>query len=1042
MHSFARRASATRGFVAKLALAFLLMAGSCSAMAATCYVDGAASGTNDGSSWANAYTGLQDALGDPGCSTIWIAEGLYKPSTSAFDESVSFVIPGGTEVYGGFVAGQTALSQRDIAAHPTVLSGDIGNDDLTDANGVVHSPFVVRGSNSNHVVVLDGTTTPVTSSTVLDGLTVTAGEADSMQGPGTRGGGLFCNAGSGECSPTLRHMVFAGNSADRSGGAMYVTVGAGGSSALILNDVRFEGNVAQNRGGAFNLSVDGGNAEILFSQVAVNENSSNGGAGVALHVEGGTLAFTLQDSTFSGNQANVAGALALTANASGHGTLTVTNATFSNNSAQVFGGAVLLLAQPSATIQGTITHATFTGNQAAGAGAIMVQDSIAGLASTDSPAGAPQRTSSTADAIDLALDSVIFWGNLAPAGGRAIAVTGHSVSLDYSIVQGGDAATYDMMAGTPLAIFSAGTGNIDADPKLGSLGDHGGSTQTRLPGRDGAAIDVAPCSFAPATAKDQRGISRPQGAGCDIGAVELQQSKLDVDITGQGSVSATASPPPFSGGIAGCTEAGGTSCGAWYAPGDVVTLLAAPVTGWHVSSWSGACTGTGQVATRTMTTSGTCSVVFARGSHSVGGSITGLAAGQQITLALDDDGAAPALESITRTADGNFTFATSLAYGSSYTVSVASQPADQTCSVSNASGTIGLVDVTNVAVSCATNRYTIGGTLSGLGSGKSAILLLNGGSALTVSADGSFSFPVQLASGQGYAVSVGTQPSGQVCTVANGSGTVAAADVTNVAVSCTTAVVNLAVSVDDGHAYNRYGLVRDYVVTITNNGNVTASNLAVSTSFSTAFDASYASWFCTTHGGGTVCNNIGASGPLTDTATVPAGASVTWRVTVPVRADSPDATATLTALAGSVSGADTDTLVIFRDGLDVAYADGTMAKPGDGFDSTSVLYGSDSLVLPATPPRPGITTVRSLRAGAMRVDVERLVLARGQYVRLRLHPAKGGEHATRWTPFQPGQPLAIGSVAGQHGQRLLLLEGAARPLALPLPPSSIQAPTP
>jgi hypothetical protein len=83
-----------------------------------------------------------------------------------------------------------------------------------------------------------------------------------------------------------------------------------------------------------------------------------------------------------------------------------------------------------------------------------------------------------------------------------------------------------------------------------------------------------------------------------------------------------------------------------------------------------------------------------------------------------------------------------------------------------------------------TPTYSVGGTVSGLSG--TVVLQDNGGDNLSVTANGSFTFPTQLASGAAYAVTVKTQPSGQTCAVSGGTGTVAAANVTNVAVSCTT----------------------------------------------------------------------------------------------------------------------------------------------------------------------------------------------------------------------------------------------------------------
>ena len=123
--------------------------------------------------------------------------------------------------------------------------------------------------------------------------------------------------------------------------------------------------------------------------------------------------------------------------------------------------------------------------------------------------------------------------------------------------------------------------------------------------------------------------------------------------------------------------------------------------------------------------------------------------------------------------------------------------------MANGSGTVGAANVTNVAVSCTNNppaTYTIGGALSGLGAGKSVGLLNNGGDAITVNANGGFTFPNALVAGSAYAVTVGTQPAGQSCTVANGSGTVGAANVTNVAVSCVVTVITGPTSTGTGTA--------------------------------------------------------------------------------------------------------------------------------------------------------------------------------------------------------------------------------------------------
>jgi hypothetical protein len=65
------------------------------------------------------------------------------------------------------------------------------------------------------------------------------------------------------------------------------------------------------------------------------------------------------------------------------------------------------------------------------------------------------------------------------------------------------------------------------------------------------------------------------------------------------------------------------------------------------------------------------------------------------------------------------------------------------------------------------------------------VLQDNGGDNLSVSANGTFTFAASVVNGAAYNVTVQTNPSGQSCTVSNGSGTVASANITNVAVSCT-----------------------------------------------------------------------------------------------------------------------------------------------------------------------------------------------------------------------------------------------------------------
>ena len=161
--------------------------------------------------------------------------------------------------------------------------------------------------------------------------------------------------------------------------------------------------------------------------------------------------------------------------------------------------------------------------------------------------------------------------------------------------------------------------------------------------------------------------------------------------------------------------------------------------------------------------------------HLLGGGITGLIG----TLVLSDG-----TDTITTSTDGPFTFATPVRENATFSVTVQSQPATQTCTVTSGSGTMGSAEVTDVVVVCSVNTYTVGGTIAGLVGGTS--LQLDGGDTLIINSDGIFTFPTPLAHGSPYSVAVLAQPATQTCTVANGAGIVGAGNVTSVSVTCLT----------------------------------------------------------------------------------------------------------------------------------------------------------------------------------------------------------------------------------------------------------------
>jgi len=160
--------------------------------------------------------------------------------------------------------------------------------------------------------------------------------------------------------------------------------------------------------------------------------------------------------------------------------------------------------------------------------------------------------------------------------------------------------------------------------------------------------------------------------------------------------------------------------------------------------------------------------------YRVGGTVTGLSGGG---LGLQLNGS----ESLTREADGPFTFQQQLLDKSAYTVTVSAQPAEQDCTVEGGTGKVAGADVTSVQVRCATKTYTVGGTVEGVRG--TLVLGLDGGERLSLTQAGRFTFTTKRPKGGAYTVSVATAPQDQRCTVTNGSGLVAG-NVEGVRVRC------------------------------------------------------------------------------------------------------------------------------------------------------------------------------------------------------------------------------------------------------------------
>lgn len=261
------------------------------------YVRAAATGLNNGRTWADAYTDLQSALAslnDPAklvaCNVeIWVARGTYKPS-STLNQGEFFALRNGVAIYGGFFGTETVLTQRNVTANPTILSGDLLGNDGTN--------FTNYEDNSYNVVRADA----VYQNAVLDGFTVQAGNSPYFY---ETGGGLFVR----NARPTIRNCTFVRNLSSYGGGAVGVAFLSGGTGnsiqvgtdASFLN-CTFIGNrttdTYYNGGGA--IFIDGTSPTFTNCSFLGNQSFGNGGAVAARDSVYGSF----NNCVFSGNRAD------------------------------------------------------------------------------------------------------------------------------------------------------------------------------------------------------------------------------------------------------------------------------------------------------------------------------------------------------------------------------------------------------------------------------------------------------------------------------------------------------------------------------------------------------------------------------------------------------------------------------------------------------------------------------------------------------------------------------------------------------------------
>lgn len=379
--TFARLASAALIFVAITQ----------NARANLVYVDEDAPVGGNGTSWATAFKHLQDGLaatmfGDE----IRVAGGTYRPdqdeagNITPGDRFATFQLQSGVALNGGYAGfGAPDPNLRDMVLHTTILSGDLGDNDGPN--------FAQNDENAYHVLTGNG----VTGSAILDGCTVTGGNANDDMIPYDAGGGIRTQAG----APTITKCTFMGNSATFGGGMENFDDGNPS-----VSDCIFVANRATHRGGAVHNNI----SNPTFTDCIFHENiGMNSGGGMRnLGFGGPTLIrcqFIENHAGFGGGMVNDESfALLLncifrgnTAEGSSGGLHNwisnpeLTNCLFVHNSAVTVGAAIYNINNSNPSL----TNCTVTRNDAGseGGGLYSTEDSSALLTNSivwDNPGGA------------------------------------------------------------------------------------------------------------------------------------------------------------------------------------------------------------------------------------------------------------------------------------------------------------------------------------------------------------------------------------------------------------------------------------------------------------------------------------------------------------------------------------------------------------------------------------------------------------------------------------------------------------------------------